>query len=219
MVDASCDLSLAQRDSYCRRSTSRVLSCSANADGSFAVIVDDSCLYPEGGGQPCDGGSIGGVSVIRVDKLPGQPGVCVLVPSPLDVGTEVESLVDWPKRYDAMQHHTAQHLLSAVAGRVAHVDTVKWEFFPDSIVVDFIEREGGEAPAAPLSTLITAVEESTNEAIRAAAAVSWRLVSKEELQQCAPSPVKRDMTVTATAGTRRLVEKSKAPRWRCSTSV
>jgi Ser-tRNA(Ala) deacylase AlaX len=160
------------------------MSCSANADGSFAIVLVDTCLYPEGGGQPCDGGSVGGVPVTRVDRLPGECGVRVTLPSPLDVGSEVESLVDWPKRYDAMQHHTAQHLLSAVAGRVAHVDTVKWEFFIDSVVVDFVEREG-QAPAAPLSSLVAAVEESTNEAIRAAAAVSWRLVAKEELDQYA----------------------------------
>lgn len=92
-------------------------------------------------------------------------------------------MVDWPKRYDAMQQHTAQHLLSAIAGRVAHVDTVKWEFFPDSVVVDFTERErqGESTVTPPLQSLIAAVEEGTNEAIRAAAAVSWRLVPKEEL--------------------------------------
>ena len=42
MADAACDLSLAQRDSYCRRSTSRVLSCAAAADGAYAVVVDDT---------------------------------------------------------------------------------------------------------------------------------------------------------------------------------
>ena len=183
MTDVSCELVLAQRDSYCRSSTSTVLSCNANTDGSFSVIVDDTCLYPEGGGQPCDGGSLGGIAVIRVDKLPAQSGVCITLQSPLPVGSQVESLVDWPKRYDAMQQHTAQHLLSAVAGQVAHVDTVKWEFFPDSVVVDFIERDGQQAPAASLASLVAAVEDSTNEAIRAAAAVSWRLVAKEELEQ------------------------------------
>lgn len=85
-----------------------------------------------------------------------------------------------------MQQHTAQHLLSAIAGRVARVDTVKWEFFPDSVVVDFVPRsnEGDDGlPMPPLQSLIDQVEESTNEAIRAAAAVSWRLVAKEDLDQ------------------------------------
>ena len=45
MSDATNDLTLSQRDSYCRRSTSRVTACSPNADGSFAVLVDDTCLY------------------------------------------------------------------------------------------------------------------------------------------------------------------------------
>ncbi len=80
-----------------------------------------------------------------------------------------------------MQQHTAQHLLSAIAGRIALVDTVKWEFFSDSVVVDFVERQCDGAAAPSLQSLIAAVEESTNEAIRAAAAVSWRVVSKEEL--------------------------------------
>lgn len=85
-----------------------------------------------------------------------------------------------------MQQHTAQHLLSAIAGRVARVDTVKWEFFPDSVVVDFVPRlNEGDAgqPLPPLQSLINEVEESTNEAIRAAAAVSWRLVAKDDLDQ------------------------------------
>jgi alanyl-tRNA synthetase len=98
MTDSSCDLSLSQRDSYCRRSTSRVLSCAAAADGNFSVALDDSCLYPEGGGQPCDGGSVGGVAVIRVDKIPGQAGVSVTLASPLEIGSEAECAVDWPKR-------------------------------------------------------------------------------------------------------------------------
>ena len=45
MSDATNDLTLSQRDSYCRRSTSRVTACSPHADGSFAVLVDDTCLY------------------------------------------------------------------------------------------------------------------------------------------------------------------------------
>ena len=65
-------------------------------------------MYPEGGGQPCDGGSLGGAAVIRVDKVAGQVGVSVTLPSPLAVGSEVESVVDWSRRYDAMQQHTAQ---------------------------------------------------------------------------------------------------------------
>ena len=89
MADVSCELSLAQRDAYCRRSTSRVMSCSTNADGSFGIVLVDTCLYPEGGGQPCDGGSVGGVPVTRVDRLPGECGVRVTLPSPLDVGSEV----------------------------------------------------------------------------------------------------------------------------------
>ena len=140
-------------------------------------------MYPEGGGQPCDGGSLGGAAVIRVDKVAGQVGVSITLPSPLAVGSEVESVVDWSRRYDAMQQHTAQHLLSAVAGKIANVETVKWEFFPDSVVVDFVECEGMQPPAAPLHTLVAAVEESTNEAIRTAAAVTWRVVTKDELEQ------------------------------------
>jgi Ser-tRNA(Ala) deacylase AlaX len=185
MADCSSDLTLAQRDSYCRRSTSRVLSCSPNADGSFAVFLDDTCLYAEGGGQPCDAGTVGGAAVVRVDKIAGQVGVCVTLSSPLEAGSQVESIVDWNKRYDAMQQHTAQHLLSAIASKIANVETVKWEFFPDSVVVDFVQREGEQSPAAPLQTLVAAVEESTNEAIRTAAAVSFRVVTKEDLEQYA----------------------------------
>jgi Ser-tRNA(Ala) deacylase AlaX len=79
-----------------------------------------------------------------------------------------------------MQQHSAQHLLSAVADRIGQVETVKWEFFPDSVVVDFVQRKGSDA--APLQSLVAAVEDATNEAIRSAAAISWQLVSRDELQ-------------------------------------
>ncbi len=87
---------------------------------TFRILLDNSVLYPEGGGQPSDQGTVNGVSVLKVCKpadaaeLESFPTevqtTCVEVelPSPLDPGTSVECVVDWNRRYDFMQQHTAQ---------------------------------------------------------------------------------------------------------------
>ena len=57
-----------QEDAYAERGWSNVESCTAVGDGHYAVIVDHSVLYPEGGGQPADRGTIGGAAVLDVQK-------------------------------------------------------------------------------------------------------------------------------------------------------
>jgi misacylated tRNA(Ala) deacylase len=71
-------------------------------------VLDDSVLYPEGGGQPWDFGFVAGMKVEKVVKGPTNKQVLVELTSPLEEGTEVTCSVDWTRRYDFMQQHTAQ---------------------------------------------------------------------------------------------------------------
>ena len=114
-----------QRNSYLKESTNRVLLCEKKPDADlFRVILDDSVLYPEGGGQPFDLGTVNGFSVSKVVK-PSQDlsprlqelGVneetlnkCVEIElsGPVDTDSMVNCIVDWNRRYDFMQQHTAQ---------------------------------------------------------------------------------------------------------------
>ncbi|HEX4382690.1 MAG TPA: alanyl-tRNA editing protein, partial [Myxococcales bacterium] len=78
--------------------------------GKPAAILDKSAFYPEGGGQPGDRGVLGAAQVLDTQELAGE--VLHLLDRPLALG-EVDAQVDWQRRFDHMQQHHGQHLLSA----------------------------------------------------------------------------------------------------------
>lgn len=119
MSTPSFQLMRCQLDAYEKIGNSKVLSCvqtvqdDGTMDGTFTAILDDSVLYAEGGGQPCDLGTISGIEVIKVLKCDpsestGETSVKVVLPRALNIDSEVECVVDWSRRYDHMQQHTSQ---------------------------------------------------------------------------------------------------------------
>ena len=85
---------------------------SARDDGRPYAVLDDTVLYPEGGGQPADRGRLGAVAVVDVQRVEGE--IRHFLEAPVELGAAVLEL-DWRRRHDHMQQHTAQHLLSALA--------------------------------------------------------------------------------------------------------
>ena len=81
-------------------------------EGRPWAVLDDTVLYPEGGGQPADRGRLGGVAVVDVQRVEGE--VRHYLEAPCPPGAAPLEL-DWDRRFDHMQQHTAQHLLSALA--------------------------------------------------------------------------------------------------------
>ncbi|MBR1937841.1 MAG: alanyl-tRNA editing protein [Spirochaetales bacterium] len=77
------------------------------------IILDSTISYAEGGGQPGDRGTINGISYSNTIHE-GDHILHVVDPSSFKVGDEVHIQLDWPHRYDFMQQHTAQHLLSGL---------------------------------------------------------------------------------------------------------
>src|SRR5689334_24074 len=96
-------------DSYLTHFSARVIA-QTERGGKPAVALDQSAFYPEGGGQPADTGVLGDVAVVDVQVADGV--VWHTLAQPLDPGV-VQGQVDWPRRFDHMQQHHGQHLLSA----------------------------------------------------------------------------------------------------------
>eukprot|EP00041_Stephanoeca_diplocostata_P011842 m.196517 g.196517 ORF g.196517 m.196517 type:complete len:188 (+) comp18693_c0_seq5:189-752(+) len=71
---------------------------------SWNVVLSDTVLFPEGGGQPADFGTIGGIEVFDVQNKNGVP--VHSTSAPLNVGDEVDVNVDWGRRWDHMQQHS-----------------------------------------------------------------------------------------------------------------
>ncbi|MGD2176702.1 MAG: DHHA1 domain-containing protein, partial [Anaerolineae bacterium] len=88
-----------------------------------AVVVDRTAFYPTSGGQPADRGSLGGVEVLDVVERQAD-GAIVHVLSGAVAGGEIQGEVNWQRRFDHMQQHTGQHILSAVFQQELDADTV-----------------------------------------------------------------------------------------------
>jgi len=119
------------QDSNLLQFSARVLE--ADASGT-RVVLDRTAFYPTSGGQPNDLGSLGGVAVL--DVLDEEQGIVHVLASPLASGSQVEGLVDAARRFDHMQQHSGQHLLSAVFEEVLGYPTVSFHLGSDTSTID-----------------------------------------------------------------------------------
>jgi alanyl-tRNA synthetase len=118
------------QDCYLREFSARVVEA---ADDGRRVYLDRTAFYPTSGGQPFDLGSLGGVAVREV--IDEEDRIGHLLEAPLG-STEVQGLIDWDRRYDHMQQHTGQHLLSAVLEEVFKIRTVSFHLGTEISTID-----------------------------------------------------------------------------------
>ncbi|EPY88181.1 hypothetical protein CB1_000194008 [Camelus ferus] len=137
----------------------------------FQVVLEDTLLFPEGGGQPDDHGTINDISVLRVTRRGAQADH--FTQTPLTPGTEVQVRVDWERRFDHMQQHSGQHLITAVADHLYGLKTTSWEL---GRLRSVIELDG------PLVTVeqVAAIEQDVNEKIRDRLPVNVRELSLDD---------------------------------------
>ena len=100
---------LFQDDAYLTSVRAEVIRCEAKGK-VHEVVLSETVLYPEGGGQPSDAGTVGGHAVQGLSKLP-DGTVVHLLQQAVEGSVNVE--LDWDRRFDHMQQHTAQHLLTS----------------------------------------------------------------------------------------------------------
>ncbi len=124
---------LFENDSYLTRFTARVLSCAQGKKG-YDVTLDQTAFFPEGGGQPYDTGTLGGVQVLEVHDRGGQ--IVHTCAAPLEVGSQVEGIVDWERRLDHMQQHSGEHIVSGLAHAKYGCDNVGFHMGSDVVTID-----------------------------------------------------------------------------------
>ena len=162
-----------ERDPYQQQMTVRVVAVGEH-EGQPMAVLDDTLIFPEGGGQPSDRGRLGSVEV--VDAVHHPDGVRHLLAAPVAVGLETTLEVDWARRFDHMQQHTAQHLLTAVAA-----DRFGWPTTSFHLGADVCDIEI-EAPDLGRHQL-DALEEAVAAEIRAAHEVRDRRVPKDAFER------------------------------------
>ena len=160
-------------------------------DGRPAVALDRTAFYPTSGGQPHDLGTLGGAAVLDVVDLGDGPLVHVLA-TPLAAGVRVAGSVDWTRRFDHMQQHTGQHVLSAAFDRLFDNRTTSFHMGADASTIDLAKEASPDA--------IAAAEHEANRVVWEDRPVSIRFVTTEE---AASLPLRKE---PARGGTLRLIE-------------
>lgn len=99
------------------------------------VVLSDTAFYPTGGGQPYDTGTLNGVAVTNVEVIEGE--IRHFLETELPVNTEqVEGFIDWKRRFDHMQQHAGQHILSAAFDNLFGLQTVSFHLGKDTSTID-----------------------------------------------------------------------------------
>jgi Ser-tRNA(Ala) deacylase AlaX len=151
------------RDSYLTELMTEIVAI-GEENGSPYAILTDTIFYPEGGGQPADRGLLGNAEVLDVQRRGEEIRHFLSHPT---AGGSVRLALDWPRRWDHMQQHTGQHVLTAVALRDFEWRTTAFhlgaEWSDIELDVPSLDREDLER-----------LEESVASEIRAARPVTYR---------------------------------------------
>lgn len=185
------------QDAHLREFSAHVVSCEPEKD-HWAVVLDQTAFYPEGGGQPGDTGTLDSVRVL--DTHARGEEIVHDCDAPLPVGSAVQGTIDWARRFDYMQQHSGEHIVSGIIHRRFGYENVGFHMGADMVTIDFsgmltmddvreIEREANEAVWANLPIVVSWVdgEEKANAVYRSKKPISGvlRLVSIPAIDVCA----------------------------------
>jgi alanyl-tRNA synthetase len=161
-----------ERDPYLTELDTKIIEVGRDGDLVWAITAD-TVFYPEGGGQPADRGTMGGAEVVDVRKAGGE--IRHVLDRDLSPGPVHQSL-DWMRRFDHMQQHSGQHLLTVVALQRFGWPTTAFHLGPD---LSDIELDVASLGADDLRRL----EDAVNEEIRAAHAVTVRYAELDQIEE------------------------------------
>ncbi len=158
-------------DCHLQTFAAQVLSCRPAEEG-WIVTLDATAFYPEGGGQPCDLGTLGGVNVLDVREQGHQ--VLHLCDGPLTPGERVEGQIRWQRRFDLMQQHSGEHIISGIVYAKYGYHNVGFHMGAELITIDF----DGIIPPEDLPE----IEKTANEAVWSNLPLACWFPSRQELQ-------------------------------------
>ena len=121
-------------DQFIQEFPATVLSCEAGKNG-YQVVLDCTAFYPEGGGQPADHGTLGSVHVTDVHEKDGV--IFHTCDGPVEIGQMVNGRIDWARRFDHMQQHSGEHIISGILCADYHCDNVGFHLGAETVTIDY----------------------------------------------------------------------------------
>ena len=125
---------LYDKNSFLREFTAAVTDSGETARGYFTVL-DKTAFFPEGGGQASDIGYINGVRVYDVQIKDGI--IYHYTEKPFSKGQEIEGVIDFARRFDFMQQHSAEHFVSGIAHTLYGRENVGFHLGSAIVTLDF----------------------------------------------------------------------------------
>lgn len=154
---------------YLKEFEASVVSCVKGKKG-YEIVLDQTAFYPEGGGQLCDQGTLNGIWVKEVKE---KDQIIHYTDEAIEIGTKVKGCIDWERRFDHMQNHTGEHILSGVIHQLFGYENVGFHMSDDHILVDYDGMMSEDD--------VKRVEALSNEIIRRHEKILVTYPSKEEL--------------------------------------
>jgi alanyl-tRNA synthetase len=191
-------------DPYRTEFESTVIDAVALEEGKTGVYLGKTLFYPESGGQPADRGSLGGQKVIDVQET--DKGVMHVVEGSLAKGDKARGKVDWKRRFDHMQQHSGQHLLSRIYLDDHGMRTIGFHLGERTCTIDLDGESITEKQCS-------AVERRCNELIWENIEIGDRTVTREEYEAMSAGDVRSRLP--ADAKDVRIVEISELDRSTC----
>lgn len=168
-------------DSHLKSFESVVTGCTAGKDG-YEITLDATAFYPEGGGQPSDTGRLGEANVLDVREKGEE--IIHLCDKPLEIGRAVGGEIDWDRRFDFMQQHSGEHIVSGIIHKTYGYHNVGFHMGAEVVTIDF----DGPIPQEALQS----IEDEANAAIWENSPVKCYYPTQEELPGV-PYRRKRDL--------------------------
>lgn len=128
---------LYEQDAFLVKFEAKVISCEKGKKG-FDIVLDRTAFYPEGGGQPWDTGRLEAdrnlVKVLEVHSREGE--IVHTCNHPLEEGTAVTGVIDWDRRFDLMQQHSGEHIVSGLAHYLWGCENVGFHLGAEVVTID-----------------------------------------------------------------------------------
>ena len=122
------------QDSHRTEFTAKVISCEEAKDG-YRVVLDQTVFFPEGGGQYADTGMLGDTEVTDVHEK--DDVIYHTTKAPLEAGSEVNGKINWDERFEKMQQHTGEHIVSGIVHERFGYNNVGFHLGSDYCTMDF----------------------------------------------------------------------------------
>lgn len=162
---------LYDKDSYLQEFQATVVSCEQKNETAWRIILDKTAFFPEGGGQTGDTGWLNDVEVTDTHEKNGI--IYHETKTPLEMGTKVAGKIDFAARFDKMQQHTGEHILSGIVCSTYNYNNVGFHLSSEITTLDF----DGELSTEQVREL----EIRVNQAIHENIPVQVKFPTKDEL--------------------------------------